>query len=107
MNLSLAICEAATYFNIIANDGLHHIFFPASALTVSRTVLQNLTRAESFLRLKREAKKQTNVPGNSSLLINLLFLRLEKVLSSFFGIKSLLFLKSINKITLTTRYRCC
>ena len=34
MNLSLAICEAATYFNIITNDGLHHILFPANVLKV-------------------------------------------------------------------------
>ena len=31
------------------------------------------------------------------ILIDLLFLRLEKVLSSFFGVKSFPFLKSINK----------
>ena len=41
--------------------------------------------------------KETNLPGNSSLLIDLLLLRLEKVLSSFFDVKSFLFLKSINK----------
>ena len=34
LNLSLAICEAATYFNIITNDGLHHILFPANVLKV-------------------------------------------------------------------------
>ena len=45
----------------------------------------------------RETKKQTNLSGNSSSLIDLLFLRLVKVLSSFFGAKSFLFLKSINK----------
>ena len=28
------ICEAATYFNIITNDGLHHILFPANVLKV-------------------------------------------------------------------------
>ena len=54
----------------------------------SRTaVLPNLTRAETFLRLKRETNKQTNLPGNSSLSIGLLFL----------GVNSFLLLKSFNK----------
>ena len=55
--------------------------FPSKYSKSRTAVLQNLTtRAESFLRLKRETKKQTNLTGNSSLLIDLIFLRLEKVL---------------------------
>ena len=62
--------------------------FPCKYSKSRTAVLYNLTaRAESFLRLKRETKKQTNLTGSSSLLIDLLFLRLEKVLSSFLGVK--------------------
>ena len=34
VNLSPAIWEEAAYFNIITNDGLHHMLFPANVLKV-------------------------------------------------------------------------
>ena len=68
-------------------------------MSIQHNFLQALTSAsaESFVRLEVELKKQTKLPGISSLLIVLLFLCLEKVLSFFFGVKSFLFFKFIYK----------
>ena len=59
--------------------------------------LQNSARAEYLPCLKRETKKQSKLPGNSSLLMVLLFLSLEKALSCFSRVKSSLFFKFIYK----------
>ena len=42
LNLSLAICEAPTYFNIII-DGLHHILFPANVLQLFCEYCENFS----------------------------------------------------------------
>ena len=34
VNISMAICEVGTFFNIITNDGLHHRLFPANVFKV-------------------------------------------------------------------------
>ena len=67
-------------YNFIEKGALAHVFSCAFSEISKNTFFTEQLRAT----VSRETKKQKNLPGNSSLLIDLLFLRLEKVLSSFF-----------------------
>ena len=68
-------------YNFIEKETLAQVFSCEFSETSKNTFFTEHLQATT----SRETKKQTNLPGNSSLLIDFLFLRLEKVLPSFFG----------------------